>query len=236
MGSARRIGRIRRIGGVVIATATLAAGALGAAAVPAAANVVEPFAKRYDASLYGEREQPRTTITNVPARPTAPVCGDVKNTITIKNPTGSTRTGATASWPVTPGSKPVASSGTVTEQGATYAWKGDVRPHGKVTITQRVKASCTAGQVRVLTVTAPGSNCPRSGRGGDDPCTSAIRAERTQARPAPQQPSEPRPQAGGGGALAETGGNPDTLLYAGLATALCALGVLAVAVARKRRG
>lgn len=183
-----------------------------------------------------EREQPRTTITNVPARRTAPVCSDVKNTITIKNPTGSKRTGATASWPVTPGSKPVASSGTVAEQGATYAWKGDVRPHGKVTITQRVKVSCTAGRVRVLTVTAPGSNCPRSDRGGDDPCTSAIRAERTQARPAPQQPSEPRPQAGGGGALAETGGNPDTLLYAGLATALCALGVLAVAVARKRRG
>ncbi|WP_344520853.1 LAETG motif-containing sortase-dependent surface protein [Streptomyces rectiviolaceus] len=253
-----------------MATAGLAAGALGAAAVPAAADVIEPFAKRYDESPYGdfrttgntvmgcpttpadraarcataadgeakekERKQPPVKITNVPAQRAAPVCSSVKNTITIKNPSGSTRTGATASWQVTPGSKPVASSGTVTEQGSKYVWKGDVRPHGEVTVTQQVKVSCTAGQVRVSTVTAPGSNCPRSAPGGDDPCTSAVLAQRVQARPAPQEPrSGPVGRADGPGQLAETGSNSDTMLYAGLAIALCALGALAVAAARSRR-
>lgn len=183
-----------------------------------------------------ERKQPKLKITNVPAKRTAPVCGDVRNTITLKNPSGTSRTGATASWQVTPGSKPVASSGTVTKKGAKYVWKGDVRPHGKVTVTQRVKVSCTAGAVRVITVTAPGSNCPASVRGGDDPCTSAIIAQRVQARPAPQEPqSGPVDQADRPGQLADTGSDSDTMLYAGLAIALCALGALAVAAARSRR-
>ncbi|MFG2501699.1 hypothetical protein ACGFSB_26245 [Streptomyces sp. NPDC048441] len=181
------------------------------------------------------RTQPKLTVTNVPARRTAPVCSDVKNTITLKNPSGSTRTGATASWQVTPGSKPVASSGKVTKQGSKYVWKGDVRPHGKVTVTQQVKVSCTAGAVRVITVTAPGSNCPRSVRGGDDPCTSAILAQRVQARPAPQEPGKNARQGQPGSALAETGSDSHTFLYAGLAVSLCVLGTLAVAAARSRR-
>ncbi|GAA1939539.1 hypothetical protein GCM10009837_77150 [Streptomyces durmitorensis] len=183
-----------------------------------------------------ERKQPPVRITNVPARRTAPVCSDVKNTITIKNPSGSTRTGATASWQVTPGTKPVASSGKVTKQGSKYVWKGDVRPHGKVTVTQKLTVSCTAGQVRVVTVTAPGSNCPASVRGGDDPCTSAILAQRVQARPAPQEPQNgPVGRADAPPQLADTGSDSDTMLYAGLAIALCALGALAVAAARSRR-
>ncbi|MGW5868716.1 DUF7927 domain-containing protein [Streptomyces sp. NPDC055239] len=189
-----------------------------------------------------ERKQPKLKVTNAPARRTAPVCSNVKNTITLKNPSGSTRTGATASWQVTPGSKPVASSGTVTKQGAKYVWKGDVRPHGKVTVTQRVKVSCTAGAIRVITVTAPGSNCPRSVRGGDDPCTSAILAtrQRVQARPAPQQgpPVGAATASGPGegpGELADTGSDSGTMLYAGLAISLSVLGALAVAAARSRR-
>lgn len=291
-------------------TAALAAGALGAATAPAAAEVIEPFAKHYDASLYGdfttigntvmvrypgdipagraatvtysvtvhdpvsgdgkllndgdvasprsncaagstgprcgatpvvEREQPKAKVTNVPARRTAPVCSNVKNTLTLRNPSGGTRTGATAAWQVTPGSKPVASSGKVTQQSGKYVWKGTVPPHGKITVTQQVKVSCTAGAVRVITVTMPGSNCPRTTRGGDDPCTSVILARRVQARPAPhhQQAApaghEDASHEGPAGELADTGGDSDTMLYAGLAISLFTLGVLAVAAARSRR-
>ncbi|WP_409058377.1 hypothetical protein [Streptomyces sp. SYP-A7185] len=183
-----------------------------------------------------ERRQPPVKVSNVPARRTAPPCSEVKNTITVKNPSPSTRTGATASWQATPGSEPVASSGTVTKKGGRYVWKGDVRPHGKVTVTQRLKLSCKAGTVRVITVTMPGSNCPRAVRGGDDPCTSAILARRVQARPAPQdQQAAPVSRDGTPGQLADTGSDSDTMLYAGLAISLCALGVLAVAAARSRR-
>ncbi|MEV0316944.1 hypothetical protein ACIBKX_32070 [Streptomyces sp. NPDC050658] len=182
-----------------------------------------------------ERKQPKLVVSNVPERRTAPVCSTVKNTITLKNPSGSTRTGATTTWPVTPGSTPVASSGTVTKKGSSYVWKGDVEPHGEVTVTQRVKVPCTAGEIRVITVTAPGSNCPKYERGGDDPCTSAILAQRQQGRVIPPHGPDANRGASASGELAETGGDSDTLLYAGIATALCALGVLAMTAARRKR-
>ncbi|MGW7270475.1 hypothetical protein ACWGH5_08155 [Streptomyces sp. NPDC054864] len=214
-----------------MATVALAAGALGAAAVSAAADTEGGD----NGTARTGREQPDVTVTNVPAKRTAPVCSDVWNTIVLANPSGRPRTGAVASWPATPGSKPVASSGKVTTQGRTYVWKGDVHRRGKVTVTQRLKAPCTSGEARAITVTAPGSNCPASVRGGGTPCTSAIVAQRVQARPAPQRQEEPVGMASGPRGLAEAGDESDTMLYAGLAIALCALGALAVAAARSRR-
>ncbi|MFF1694838.1 hypothetical protein ACFVXC_14565 [Streptomyces sp. NPDC058257] len=168
------MGSARRVGAVAMATAGLAAGALSAAAVPAAADVIDPFAKRYDESLYGDFKTIGNTVMGCP---TTPADGEV---------------------------------------------------------------SCTAGAIRVITVTAPGSNCPRSVRGGDDPCTSAVHAtrQRVQARPAPQhQQGDPaRPAAASGpGQLADTGSGSGTMLYAGLAISLSVLGALAVAAARSRR-
>ncbi|WP_367043235.1 hypothetical protein [Streptomyces sp. Je 1-332] len=215
-----------------MATATLAAGALGAAAVPAAAETEGSG----NGTARTGREQPDVTITTVPAKRTAPVCSDVWTTIVLANPSERPRTGAVASWPATPGSKkPVASSGEVTTQGRTYVWKGDVHQRGKVTVTQRLKTPCTSGEARAITVTAPGSNCPATVRGGGAPCTSAILAQRVQARPAPQRQEEPVGMASGPRGLAETGDESDTMLYAGLAIALCTLGALAVAAARSRR-
>ncbi|MEV6754973.1 hypothetical protein [Streptomyces sp. NPDC051214] len=54
----------------------------------------------------------------------------------------------------------------------------------------------------------------------------------TQAHPAPpEQQGAPVPR----GELAKSGSDSDTMLYAGLAISLCALGALAVAAARSRR-
>ncbi|MFF1565120.1 hypothetical protein ACFVY1_16565 [Streptomyces sp. NPDC058293] len=175
---------------------------------------------------------PALRITNVPQRPAVPPCQETGNTVTISDFSARKRTGAAVEWPVTAGSAPVASAGSVTKRGSVYVWKGDVAAHGKVVITQRVKASCTAGEATVVTVTAgvPRTNCPKARPGGGDPCTSVITARREQARPAPPRESH-RPH---GSKLAATG-DSDTLLYGGLAAALCALGVLAVAAARSRR-
>ncbi|MGW0907060.1 hypothetical protein [Streptomyces sp. NPDC002853] len=53
-----------------------------------------------------------------------------------------------------------------------------------------------------------------------------------QARPEPpEQQGAPVPR----GELAKSGSDSDTMLYAGLAISLCALGALAVAAARSRR-
>ncbi|WP_107410160.1 DUF11 domain-containing protein [Streptomyces luteocolor] len=178
--------------------------------------------------------EPPLGVDSRPTDPTVPACGSTTNTITLRNPSGDPRIGASASWPVRPGSTPVASSGKVARQGAAYVWRGNVPAKGKVTITQKVKVSCTPGKVTVITVTAPGSNCSKSGRGGDDPCTTAILAQRVQGRPAPpqQQPGQPeRP----GGELAETGSDSATMLYGGVAAALCGLGVLVLAAVRSRR-
>ncbi|RFC73660.1 DUF11 domain-containing protein [Streptomyces sp. AcE210] len=175
---------------------------------------------------------PALRITNVPERPAVPPCEETGNTVTIADFSARKRTGAAVEWPVTAGSAPVASAGSVTKRGSVYVWKGDVAAHGKVVITQRVKASCTTGEATAITVTAgvPRTNCPKAPRGGDDPCTSVITARREQARPAPPQDSHRQH----GSALADTG-DSDTLLYGGLAGALCGLGVLAVAAARSRR-
>ncbi|MFE6802746.1 hypothetical protein ACFVEN_13775 [Streptomyces sp. NPDC057681] len=175
---------------------------------------------------------PALRITNVPERPAVPPCEETGNTVTIADFSARKRTGAAVEWPVTAGSVPVASAGSVTKRGSVYVWKGDVAAHGKVVITQRVKASCTTGEATAITVTAgvPRTNCPKARRGGGDPCTSVITAGREQARPAPPQDSH-RPH---GSALADTG-DSDTFLYGGLAGALCGLGVLAVAAARSRR-
>ncbi|WP_432179547.1 hypothetical protein [Streptomyces sp. NBC_00063] len=172
---------------------------------------------------------PALRITSVPERPAAPPCEETGNTVTIADFSARKRTGAAVEWPVTAGSAPVASAGSVTKRGAVYVWKGDVAAHGQVVITQRVKASCTPGRTTVITVTAdvPRTNCPKARPGEGDPCTSVITARREQARPAP-------PQEAHGSALAEAGGS-DHLLYGGLAAALCALGVLAVMAARSRR-
>ncbi|MGH4029551.1 DUF11 domain-containing protein [Actinomycetota bacterium Odt1-20B] len=176
-------------------------------------------------------QQPPVTVVSHPQTPVAPACSSVKNTITVRNKSARDRTGATASWPVKPGSsEPVASSGTVTKKGSTYTWTGDVKAHGTVTITQNVKVSCTPGEVTVITVTAPGSNCSKTMRGGDDPCTTAILSQRIQGRPGPHEPQHP-----GGAELAETGDDSSALLYAGLAASLCGLGVLALAAVRSRR-
>ncbi|MGW6139955.1 hypothetical protein [Streptomyces sp. NPDC055140] len=234
-----------RTAGALVATAT-ALTALGAAA-PVPADVVAPFTKRYDESLYGdfvtigntvkiEKPQPPAPpalrITNVPERPAVPPCEETGNTVTITDFSARKRTGATVEWPVTAGSAPVASAGSVTKRGSVYVWKGDVAAHGKVVITQRVKASCTAGEATVITVTAvvPRTNCPKARHGGGDPCTSVVTARREQARPAPPQDSH----RSHGSELADTG-DSDMLLYSGLAAALFGLGVLAVAAARSRR-
>ncbi|MFC9672069.1 hypothetical protein [Streptomyces sp. NPDC056949] len=284
-----------RTAGALVATAT-ALTALGAAA-PASADVVAPFTKRYDASLYGDfatigntvmgcpaaladltarcaaagggrgggndtfvtqrvntagttagygsstgrvtippgakvayaPAPPALRITSVPERPAAPPCEETGNTVTIADFSARKRTGVAVEWPVTAGSAPVASAGSVTKRGAVYVWKGDVAAHGEVVITQRVKASCTAGRATVITVTAdvPRTNCPKARPGEGDPCTSVITARREQARPAP-------PHEAHGSALADTG-DSDRFLYGGLAAALCTLGVLAVAAARSRR-
>ncbi|MFB8266531.1 hypothetical protein ACFC96_07935 [Streptomyces sp. NPDC055955] len=175
---------------------------------------------------------PALRITSVPERPAVPPCGESGNTVTITDFSARKRTGAAVEWPVTAGSVPVASAGSVTKRGSVYVWKGDVAAHGKVVITQRVKAPCTAGGATVITVTAdvPRTNCPKAPRVKADPCTSVITAGRAQARPAPPRESH-RPR---GSELADTG-DSDTLLYGGLAGALCGLGVLAVAAARSRR-
>ncbi|GAA1350431.1 hypothetical protein GCM10009612_05160 [Streptomyces beijiangensis] len=178
---------------------------------------------------------PPITIENEPTDPVVPACGSTKNTITIKNASGTERTGAQISWPVTAGTAPVPSSGKVTKQGRTYVWKGDVPARGTVTITQRIKVSCTPGEVTLMTVTAqgPNTNCSadrRSLRGGDNPCTSAVVAKRVQGRPGPSGPVEPGPS------MAETGGNDHQLrVFGGAAAVLTVLGVLAVAISRSRR-
>ncbi|MFD6436475.1 hypothetical protein [Streptomyces venezuelae] len=188
--------------------------------------------------------RPSVAVGSSPARRTVPACGSTTNTITVENPSRHPRVGATASWPVRPGGRPVASSGKVTEKGSRYVWQGTVPAKGKVTVTQKVTVSCTPGKVTVITVTAPGSNCAKTRRGGDDPCTSAIRSTRVQGRPAPAQghPGQPRSGPGTSGEeqraandeLADTGSSR-TLLYSGAAAALCGLGVLVVVAARKRR-
>ncbi|ATL28692.1 DUF11 domain-containing protein [Streptomyces formicae] len=180
--------------------------------------------------------EPPITVGSSPARRVVPACGSTTNTITLKNASRTPRIGATASWPVRPGTAPVAGAGTVTKRGATYVWRGNVPAKGKVTIAQKVKVSCTPGQVTVITVTAPGSNCAKSTRGGDDPCTTAILAQRVQGRPAPQEPRQPGAAAGHpGGQLAETGSDSSAMLYGGVAAALCGLGVLALAAVQRRR-
>ncbi|MEU5686631.1 hypothetical protein DEJ48_21665 [Streptomyces venezuelae] len=187
--------------------------------------------------------RPPVTVVSSPARRTVQACGSTTNTITVRNPSRHPRVGATASWPVRPGGRPVASSGKVTEKGSRYVWQGTVPAKGKVTVTQKVKVSCTPGKVTVITVTAPGSNCAKTRRGGDDPCTSAIRATRVQGRPAPAQ-GHPGQRSGpresgeerhsASDELADTGSSR-TLLYGGAAAALCGLGVLVIVAARKRR-
>ncbi|MET8689739.1 hypothetical protein ABZV77_36610 [Streptomyces sp. NPDC004732] len=190
---------------------------------------------------------PPVVVGSSPARRVVPACGSTTNTITVRNPSRDPRIGATASWPVRPGTKPVASAGKVTKRGSSYVWQGNVRAKGKVTITQQIKVSCTPGKVTVITVTAPGSNCARTRRGGDDPCTTAILAQRVQGRaaPAPEQPGQPEQRQSGAqrpgkqqprarGELAAAGHSP-TLLYSGAAAALCGLGVLVLVAARGRR-
>ncbi|MEV0528561.1 hypothetical protein AB0I66_34570 [Streptomyces sp. NPDC050439] len=57
-----------------------------------------------------------------------------------------------------------------------------------------------------------------------------------QARPAPpERQGAPVRREGPRGELAKAGSDSDTMLYAGLAISLCALGALAVAAARSRR-
>ncbi|MFF3643852.1 hypothetical protein [Streptomyces sp. NPDC002564] len=178
--------------------------------------------------------RPPLTVVSSPRDRTVPACGSTTNTITLRNTSRNPRIGATASWPVTRGSTPVPSAGKVVREGSRYVWRGTVPAHGKVSVTQHVKVSCTPGEVTVITVTAPGSNCAKNRRGGDDPCTTAILARRVQGRPAPpQQPAAPR-DGTDGGSLAETGDSA-TLLYGGVAVALCGLGVLVLAAARRRR-
>jgi uncharacterized repeat protein (TIGR01451 family) len=179
---------------------------------------------------------PALHITNVPERPVVPPCEETGNTITIADFSARTRTGAAVEWPVTAGSAPVASTGTVTKRGSVYVWKGDVATHGKVVITQRVKASCTTGGTTVITVTAdvPRTNCPKARSGEGDPCTSVITAGRQQARPIPPQGAH-GPHRPAQDAEMATAGGSHTLLYGGLAAALWGLGVLAVAAARSRR-
>ncbi|MFC7306404.1 hypothetical protein ACFQVC_19530 [Streptomyces monticola] len=179
-------------------------------------------------------QQAFLTIVNTATPPVVPPCASTTNTIVIKNTSTHTRKDAVIDWPVRAGSAPVASGGTVTKKGSVYVWKGDVPAGGKVTITQKVKASCTPGDVTVITVTArvPKTSCPamdtRAG-GGTDPCTSVITSSRVQGRPAPAGHSgQSAPQ------LAETGTDSPTLLYGGLAVVLCGLGALALAAARGR--
>ncbi|MFI9777743.1 hypothetical protein ACIHCV_24025 [Streptomyces sp. NPDC051956] len=180
---------------------------------------------------------PALRITSVPERPVVPPCEETGNTITIADFSARNRTGAAVEWPVTAGSAPVASTGTITKRGSVYVWKGDVATHGKVVISQRVKASCTTGETTVITVTSdvPRTNCPKARRVGNDPCTSVITARRQQGRPGPPGESHGTHRPAHGSELATTGGS-HTLLYGGLAAALWGLGVLAVAAARSRRG
>ncbi|MFD3558831.1 hypothetical protein ACFWVU_04055 [Streptomyces sp. NPDC058686] len=240
-----------RTAGALAATVT-ALTALGAAA-PTPTDVVRTTAGygsstgRATIPFRGtEKPQPQPPpalhLTNVPERAAVPPCEETGNTITISDFSARNRTGAAVEWPVTAGSAPVASAGTVTKRGSVYVWKGDVAAHGKVVITQRVKASCTTGEASVITVTAdvPRTNCPKDARrGGADPCTSVVTARREQARPLPPQESHGPQRPPQGTELADTGeadeGEPHTLLYAGLAASLCGLGVLAVAAARSRR-
>ncbi|MFE5024397.1 hypothetical protein ACFRAO_13965 [Streptomyces sp. NPDC056656] len=180
---------------------------------------------------------PALRITNVPERTVVPPCEETGNTITIADFSARNRTGAAVEWPVTAGSAPSASTGTVTKRGSVYVWKGDVATHGKVVITQRVKAPCTTGETTVITVTAdvPRTNCPKARRGGGDPCTSVITARREQGRPGPPGESHGPHRPSQGSELATTG-DSHTFLWGGLAAALWGLGVLAVAAARSRRG
>ncbi|WP_329572697.1 DUF7927 domain-containing protein [Streptomyces sp. NBC_01361] len=179
---------------------------------------------------------PALRITNVPERPVVPPCEETGNTITIADFSARSRTGAAVEWPVTVGSAPVASTGTITKRGSVYVWKGDVATHGKVVISQRVKASCTTGGTTVITVASdvPRTNCPKARRGEGDPCTSVITARRQQGRPGPPGESHGPHRPVHGSELATTG-DSHTLLYGGLAAALWGLGVLAVAAARSRR-
>ncbi|MFI8874279.1 LAETG motif-containing sortase-dependent surface protein [Streptomyces sp. NPDC055243] len=72
-----------------------------------------------------------------------------------------------------------------------------------------------------------------NGEGSQD---GDSRPRRVQARTVPRQEQrEPVGQQGTRGELADTGSDSDTMLYAGLAIALCTLGALAVAAARSRR-
>ncbi|WP_327355253.1 DUF7927 domain-containing protein [Streptomyces sp. NBC_01304] len=168
---------------------------------------------------------PQLQIINRPSDPVVPPCSSVTNTITLTNKSAYPRKAAQIRFPVKPGGTPKPSSGTITKSGGFYIWKGDVPAHGKVTIKQLVKASCTPGGVVVITVTGdvPKTTCPMTKRagGGTDPCTSVIISKRVQGRAVPPQ-------------LAETGGDERTLLYGGLAVVLCGLGALALAAARGR--
>ncbi|MDG4860932.1 hypothetical protein P8605_22650 [Streptomyces sp. T-3] len=169
---------------------------------------------------------PPINIVTKPDPPTpVPPCSSVTNTITITNSSKYLRKDAVISFPVRAGGTPKPSSGTITKVGSKYVWKGDVPAGGKITITQRVKASCTPGGVVTIQVTGdvPKTNCPKptTRAGGQDPCCSVIVSKRVQGRAIPPQ-------------LAETGGDERTLLYGGLAVVLCGLGALALAAARGR--
>ncbi|WP_428953948.1 DUF11 domain-containing protein [Streptomyces sp. cg35] len=174
---------------------------------------------------------PHLEIVNRPATPTAPPCATVRDTITLRNSSGTPRRNAAISWP-TKGAvgTPTASAGTVTKKGSAFHWTGTVPAHGKVVIKENVKVSCTPGAVTVIPVTGevPNTTCSARARGGDDPCTAVIVTKRQQARPTPPHPTGPE--------LAETGADSSqALLYGGLAVSLCGLGALILAAVRGRK-
>lgn len=115
-------------------------------------------------------------------------------------------------------------------------------------VRQAVGSALHVGAVALATVTlaagalgaatAPAAAAD-AGTGTRVSHTDAIE-RRAGARPAPRE--QPREQQGGPvrregatGQLAKSGSDSDTMLYAGLAISLCALGALAVAAARSRR-
>ncbi|RII13712.1 hypothetical protein DSC45_22425 [Streptomyces sp. YIM 130001] len=198
---------------------------------------------------------PPLTVESSPQDGEIPPCTSTTNTVRITNQSKDPRRDASFEWPVRKGDKPVASSGEIVREGSTYVWRGDVAARSTVTVTQEVKASCTAGEKVVIPVTSrvEKTNCPSAAERparGTGPCVSVILAEREQHRPPPASESPdpghhdggPKPGHDGGpkpghdgGGLANTGSSDGTLLYGGLALALGALGVLMLALSRRRR-
>lgn len=71
---------------------------------------------------------PALRITSVPERPAAPPCAETGNTVTIADFSARKRTGVAVEWPVTAGSAPVASAGSVTKRGPCTSGRVTSRP------------------------------------------------------------------------------------------------------------